>query len=110
MLAIQNQVSVLTKILETKIQQQQIVEYQKAVAVSLHNKVTSPIQTRSRKISSNQDGNFISNIKDKKITSTNSNNSCERVNEVSSNVSNDNAVRDVIEKQFVSQTPGCIIS
>ncbi|XP_060529369.1 guanine nucleotide exchange factor subunit Rich-like isoform X1 [Cylas formicarius] len=53
MLAIQNQISVLTRILETKIQHQQIIEYQQAVSATL-NKVSlkSP---RSRTTSQSQE-------------------------------------------------------
>lgn len=53
MLAIQNQLAVLSRILETKIQQQQIVEYQQAVSASL-NKATLQ-KPRSRKSSQSQD-------------------------------------------------------
>lgn len=109
MLAIQNQISVLTKIVETKIQQQQIVEYQQAVSASL-NKVTSPKPSRSRKPSSNQDGNLLSNIKDKKLTSATSNNSNESVSEVNSNVVSENTVRDVIEKHLIPESTGCVVS
>lgn len=49
MLAIQNQISVLTKILATKIQHQQILEHQQAVTAKL-SRVGSPA---SRKASSN---------------------------------------------------------
>lgn len=54
MLAIQNQISVLSKILETKIQHQKIVEYQQAVSASL-NKISSSNSSRSHKLSSNFD-------------------------------------------------------
>ncbi|CAG9764875.1 unnamed protein product [Ceutorhynchus assimilis] len=53
MLAIQNQMSVLTRILETKIQHQQIIDYQQAVSATL-NKVTLQ-NPRSRKSSQNVD-------------------------------------------------------
>lgn len=110
MLAIQNQVSVLTKILETKIQQQQIVEYQQAVSVSLNN-ITSPKPSRSRKLSSNQDGNLLSNIKDKKLlTSTTSNNSREKMNEVHSNAVKESRVRDINENKSAPESTGCVIS
>lgn len=108
MLAIQNQISVLTKILETKIQQQQIVEYQQAVSASL-NKVTSPKPNRSRKTSSNQDGN-LSNVKDKKLTSTTSNNSIEKVSVGDAKVPLENAARDVIDNHLLHQKNSCVVS
>lgn len=61
MLAIQNQISVLTKILETKMQQQQILQYQQAVSANFAKTVSAGTmqqhQQRSRKISSNSNNN-----------------------------------------------------
>ncbi|KAK9874059.1 hypothetical protein WA026_002414 [Henosepilachna vigintioctopunctata] len=54
MLAIQNQISVLSKILSTKTQQQQIIEYQQALSATLK-KASFPSISRSRHNSSNQD-------------------------------------------------------
>ncbi|ERL90008.1 hypothetical protein D910_07366, partial [Dendroctonus ponderosae] len=53
MLAIQNQLAVLSRILDTKIQQQRIVEYQQAVSASLNK--ASLQKPRSRKSSQSQD-------------------------------------------------------
>lgn len=106
MLAIQNQLSVLTKILETKVQQQQIVEYQQAVSASL-NKVSSPQLSRSRKPSSNQDGNLINNNKNKSATS---NSSIDKGNEVHLNVVNENSCKNIVENDLNSERTGCVVS
>ncbi|CAH1163628.1 unnamed protein product [Phaedon cochleariae] len=89
MLAIQNQISVLTKILETKIQHQQIIEYQQAVSANL-NRVTTPKPTRSRKSSSNHDaGSNQGTSSDKMVASIASSHSNERLNEANSGPSTD---------------------
>lgn len=55
MLAIQNQIPVLSKILATKIQQKQLVEHEEALNASMK-KLSLPTPSRSRKTSTNQDG------------------------------------------------------
>ncbi|KAL3288872.1 hypothetical protein HHI36_003318 [Cryptolaemus montrouzieri] len=65
MLAIQNQISVLSKILTTKHQQQQIIEYQQALSATLK-KATTPSVSRSRNNSSNQDSVSQGSKKEKK--------------------------------------------
>ncbi|KAJ8983588.1 hypothetical protein NQ317_019441 [Molorchus minor] len=110
MLAIQNQMSVLTKILETKIQHKQIVEYQQAVSATL-NKVTSP-KPRSRKSSSNQDSTSIQgSSKEKKGASVGTNHSNDKLNDLS-NLPNvkENAVKDIIDNHLVQNNNSCIIS
>lgn len=52
---IQNQFSVLNKILATKVQHQQQIEKQQQAIVTQNNKVTTPLPSRSRKTSSNHD-------------------------------------------------------
>lgn len=106
MLAVQNQLSVLTKILETKVQQQQIVEYQQAVSESL-NKVSSPQPSRSRKPSSNPDCNIISNSKNK---SSPSNNSSDKGNSADNlTVVNKNSYINVVNDPNTEKT-GCVVS
>ncbi|KAJ8925999.1 hypothetical protein NQ315_009854 [Exocentrus adspersus] len=111
MLAIQNQISVLTKILETKIHHQQIIEYQQAVSATL-NKVASP-KPRSRKSSSNQDGGAAqTNVKEKRGASVgSSNHSNEKLGEAngSGNVK-ENAVKDIIDNHMVSEGSSCVVS
>ncbi|XP_031329698.1 guanine nucleotide exchange factor subunit Rich isoform X2 [Photinus pyralis] len=82
MLAIQNQISVLTKILATKIQQQQIQEHQQAVSATF-TKHMAPIPSRSRKSSSNQDSTSQSGtVKEKRVNSSTSHSANERLAEV----------------------------
>ncbi|KAK5648957.1 hypothetical protein RI129_003849 [Pyrocoelia pectoralis] len=71
MLAIQNQISVLSKILATKIQQQQIQEHQQAVSATFSKHMT-PIPSRSRKSSSNQDSTSQSGTAKEKWSNNNS--------------------------------------
>lgn len=85
MLAIQNQISVLSKILATKIQHQQILEHQQAVTAKL-SKVVPPQTNRSRKTSSNETSSQCGSNKEKLQTHgnmvssdlTNTNNNCDK--------------------------------
>lgn len=113
MLAIQNQMSVLTRILETKIQHQQIIEYQQAVSATL-NKVTLQ-NPRSRKSSQSQEAaQAIASVKSKKghssgsVSVTNSgklNNKSEAANKEVDSISGDNA-----ENSVIPESTGCVIS
>jgi hypothetical protein len=113
MLAIQNQISVLSKILETKIQHQKIIEHQQAVSASL-NKISSPIPTRSRKTSSNYDNSSqCGSIKEKKNMNVPSNhNANDRLNEIKTKTSNVKEGKDneVIIDAAVQESNGCVIS
>lgn len=86
MMAIQNQISVLTKILATKIQQQQILEHQQAVTAKLSKAVilVSPQQIRSRK-SSNETSSQCGSNKEKIIVVNNNINTANIVNNISPN-------------------------
>lgn len=108
MLAIQNQMSVLARILETKIQHQQIIEYQQAVSATL-NKVSSQ-KPRSRKSSQSQDANqSLPSVKSKKNLNSNSVNvsgkNCEGTNDVSDKQSDDS-----IEDSVIPESTGCVVS
>lgn len=110
MLAIQNQMSVLARILETKIQHQQIIEYQQAVSATL-NKVTAQ-KSRSRKSSQSQEASqSLPSVKSKKnlnsnsVNVTNSGKSCEGVNDVSDKQSDDS-----IDDSVIPESTGCVIS
>lgn len=110
MLAIQNQMSVLARILETKIQHQQIIEYQQAVSATL-NKVTAQ-KSRSRKSSQSQEtSQSLPSVKSKKnlnsnsVNVTNSGKSCEGVNDVSDKQSDDS-----IDDSVIPESTGCVIS
>ncbi|CAH2013065.1 unnamed protein product [Acanthoscelides obtectus] len=111
MLAIQNQISVLSRILETKIQQQQITEYQRAVSASL-NEVASPVLSRSRKTSSNQDNARNSHpiLREKKIPSVGGNTMTDKLNEAVANNVTDGAVNGQLEKNGVAEGSGCVIA
>lgn len=111
MLAIQNQISVLTKILETKMQQQQIIEYQQAVSASLTKMVSPTIQQqqRSRKISNNSNNNTDNSTssqcgeKNDIDLKLNDNKSCLNVNQTNlNNIDDDNNI--------IPESTGCIIS
>ncbi|XP_063921196.1 guanine nucleotide exchange factor subunit Rich-like isoform X2 [Zophobas morio] len=108
MLAIQNQISVLSKILETKVQHQKIIEYQQAVSASL-NKISSPIPTRSRRISSNHDSSSqCGSLKDKKPSNLDASDKLNEVNTSSSGVKeNTNESRD---NTVIQETTGCVIT
>ncbi|KAF5272536.1 hypothetical protein FQA39_LY07860 [Lamprigera yunnana] len=110
MLAIQNQLSVLSKILTTKIQQQQIQEHQQAVSATF-SKLMLSTPTRSRKSSSNQDSNCQSATTKEKLSSTYINHSN---NERLSDSSN-GAIANIDDEGFANDnaTPensGCVIS
>lgn len=111
MLAIQNQISVLKRILDTKIQNEQIVEYQRAVSATL-DKVTSPKPTRSRKTSSNQDpsGGVQSVGKDKKAISNSSNHSAEGLKEVHAINFVESNNNDESENHVIPESTGCTVS
>lgn len=111
MLAIQNQISVLSKILATKIQHQQILEHQQAISATL-SKVTSSGQPRSRKTSSNHDSSTQSGIIKEKIETTTTNVlSSDKLNESASIPSNKESVQNISkENQTVQEGTGCSIS
>lgn len=107
MLAIQNQISVLTKILTTKHQQLQIVEYQQALTAATMKKSTPPSSNRSRHNSTNQDNLSHGSKKEKKDVAMSAND--KKLNEI--------IVQNSVEEQF-DDTPeedssngrGCNIS
>ncbi|RZB39825.1 RIC1 -like [Asbolus verrucosus] len=113
MLAIQNQISVLSKILETKIQHQKIIEYQQAVSASL-NKISSTAPSRSRKTSSNQDGSSqCGSIKDKKNLNVHSNHNVnDKLNDINLNSSNikENTDNEITDETVIPESTGCVIS
>lgn len=111
MLAIQNQISVLTKILTTKIQHQQILEHQQAVSATL-SKIASPPPARSRKSSSNQDASSQSgSIKEKVSTVPMSVSSNERLNEAATNVNlTKDSVHSSDKTNVQEEGTGCSIS
>lgn len=109
MLAIQNQISVLSKILENKLQQQKIIEYQQNLKNTLK-KVSSQIPARSRNSSTNDSNSQTSSSKENKATVSNS-----IVKEKESNVKKDcdtniNAKTDEAEDSFLPESTGCVIS
>lgn len=114
MLAIQNQISVLGKILETKIQHQQIIEYQQAVSASLHKVSAPPPPSRSRKTSSNQDASSqSSSSKDRKIAGGNisGNVTTEKINEAGT-TSTTGEINVQVEEILNDTAPetGCVVS
>lgn len=108
MLAIQNQISVLSKILATKIQHQQIIDHQQAVSASLK-KMSTPTPSRSRKTSTNQETSSQSGSgKEKAGNISNVHASNERLQEVS-NVNE--IVNEVIANDSsIPESTGCTIS
>ncbi|XP_072379724.1 guanine nucleotide exchange factor subunit Rich [Diabrotica undecimpunctata] len=103
MLAIHNQISVLTRILEVKVQQVQ----QQGVA---SNNVTTPKPVRSRKSSSNQDGgNLQTTIKEKVIPTGN-----HLQNDVLDDSSSGNVDKienkEMIDINSAPKSTGCVIS
>lgn len=114
MLAIQNQISVLSKILETKIQHQKIIEYQQAVSASLH-KLASP---RSRKTSSNQDTSSQSGpiLKDKKGVNITTGTTHEKLSENHNTTTvgvpqeQTNEIREEEEATIIPESTACVIS
>ncbi|KAG5887614.1 hypothetical protein JTB14_002623 [Gonioctena quinquepunctata] len=107
MLAIQNQISVLTRILDTKIQHHQIMEYQQALSATLIK--ATPKQPRSRKPSSNQDGGTHQTPAIEKLGSSNSSNSIEMSSEGKPSIVNENVDKDV-ESHVIPDSTGCTIS
>lgn len=108
MLAIQNQISVLSKILATKIQHQQIIEHQQAISASLK-KATTPVLSRSRKTSTNQDSSSQSgSSKEKSGGGSNSN--------IDKMLCETNALSEVegngggSESSIIPESTGCIVS
>ncbi|KAL1501674.1 hypothetical protein ABEB36_006962 [Hypothenemus hampei] len=116
MLAIQNQLSVLTRILETKIQHQQIIEYQQAVSATI-NKVSLQ-KPRSRNSSQSQDGQTPSSSGSlKKKKNTNSANINARATKSSSEIKVAVAKNDSAEVQMgtdeesvIPESTGCVVS
>ncbi|XP_074042541.1 guanine nucleotide exchange factor subunit Rich isoform X2 [Leptinotarsa decemlineata] len=111
MLAIQNQISVLTRILETKIQHHQIVEYQQALSATL-NKVT-PKQPRSRKTSSNHEGGNQPTAtveKGKLVSSNGSHHSNEASSEGNTGTLQESIDRNVTDNPLIPESTGCVVS
>ncbi|CAH0551725.1 unnamed protein product [Brassicogethes aeneus] len=105
MMAIQNQISVLTKILETKIQHQQIIEYQQAVL----SKISSPpAPSRSRKSSSNQDvSSQGGSSKDRAVAAINAE---REENAAVASPKNDINVTEDAGEEIIPESTGCILS
>ncbi|XP_076267797.1 guanine nucleotide exchange factor subunit Rich isoform X2 [Rhynchophorus ferrugineus] len=109
MLAIQNQVSVLSRILETKIQHQQIIEHQQAVSATL-NKVTLQ-KPRSRKTSQNQEGPAqITNMKYKKSTPSISSISNSKHSADGVEIKKEPPAKNQVQDAVIPESTGCVIS
>lgn len=110
MVAIQNQISVLTKILATKVQHQQTIEHQQAISATVKKAIT-PVLSRSRKTSANQDTSSQSgSSKEKSGSGSNTNTDnvlCDTNN--SSEVEGRKAGTE-IESGIVPESTGCIIA
>ncbi|XP_066249588.1 guanine nucleotide exchange factor subunit Rich isoform X2 [Euwallacea similis] len=112
MLAIQNQMSVLARILETKIQHQQIVEYQQAVSATLH-KVSTSQRPRSRKSSQSQDNNPpVTNVKSKKNLNSSSVSVTDPggVKEGTLKLTDGQLSGQNIESSIIPESTGCVVS
>lgn len=110
MIAIQNQISVLSKILAAKVQHQQTIEQQQAMSASVK-KVTTPVLSRSRKTSANQDTSSQSGSSKEKSGSGNNSNTdnvlCDTKN--LSEVDERNTGTEV-ESGIIPESTGCIIA
>lgn len=109
MLAIQNQISVLSKILATKVQHQQSIEHQQALSASLK-KTTTPVLSRSRKTSTNQETSSQSgSSKEKAGNGSNSN-----VDNILCDTNNLSELKEntgtEVASGIVPESTGCIIS
>lgn len=110
MLAIQNQISVLSKILATKVQHQQNIEHQQAVSAAVK-KATTPVLSRSRKTSTNQDTSSQSGSSKEKSGSGNNSNVIDNVLSDNSNLSEvEGNAGSEVETGIVPESTGCIIS
>lgn len=119
MMAIQNQISVLSKILATKIQHQQILEHQQAVTAKLTKAVVIPQQIRSRK-SSNETSSQCGSNKEKVVINNTANNI--RPTEMRNNSENSNNINHhcdkidnvynnkPIQSENSNNSNGCLIS
>lgn len=104
MIAIQNQISVLTKILTTKHQQLQIEEYQQVLTANLK-KSSPPSSSRSRHNSTNQDNISHGSKKDMTLSASE-----KKLNEMN--------VQNIVDEERLIDTPnednsdgrGCSIS
>lgn len=108
MLAIQNQISVLSKILATKIQHQQIIEHQQAVSASLK-KATTPVLSRSRKTSTNQDTSSQSGS-NKEKSGTGSNSNIDKMLSETNNLSEVKGNAGEAENSILPESTGCTVS
>lgn len=108
MLAIQNQISVLSKILTAKVQHQQILEHQQAVSAK---KATTPVLSRSRKTSTNQDTSSQNGSNKEKSGISGNNSNIDNVlcdaNNLSETEGNPGAE---IKSGIVPESTGCIIT
>ncbi|KAK9744460.1 RIC1 [Popillia japonica] len=115
MLAIQNQISVLSTILATKIQNQQILEHQQAVSASLSKVSVNSAVSRIRKVSSNIDTTSQCGSNKDRLSSVSSSHATkERLSEVSS-ASTTNTIKEATETSTTdtsatSEGSGCVIS
>lgn len=108
MLAIQNQLSVLSKILATKIQNQQILEHQQAVSATL-SKVNNNPPSRFRRTSSSVDSVGQSSTKEK--AAARGSTSSEKFLEVSGSVSNGNENEEAVASNGNNgESTGCVVS
>lgn len=104
MLAIQNQISVLSKILATKIQHQQILEHQQAVSASLK-KATTPVPARSRKTSANQDAG------QEKTGGASGSGGADKMGDVPGGLGDgEGAPMGEVEDSIIPESTGCIVS
>lgn len=104
MLAIQNQISVLSKILAAKIQHQQIIDQQQALK-----KVSTPTPSRSRKTSANQETSSQNGTSKEKLISVGNNTNADRIEEISD--MNKNARAEASgESSSIPESTGCTIS
>lgn len=112
MLAIQSQISVLSKILATKIQQQQILEHQQVLSATLP-KTCVQSSIKSRKISSSVDS-LSQSVGGKEklgsLSSNTTNHKLEILNNTMANQHNDNIQNSTNDHNNTKESTGCIIS
>lgn len=108
MSAIQNQISVLSKILTTKIQHQQILEHQQAISASMK-KATTPVLSRSRKSSTNQDTSSQSGSNKEKSGGGHNSNIDKMLSE-SNNLSDVERNTGDSENSIIPESTGCTVS
>lgn len=114
MLAIHNQISVLSTILATKIQNEQILAHQQAVSASL-SKVSDTAPSRIRKVSSNVDTvSQCGSNKDRLSSVSSSHATKERLSDVSSTSTAATIMESketiTADNSAPSESSGCVIS